>query len=216
MTAQASQTRIVNRALALLGSAQRVSSITEPSGAAVTALALFDDARDATLAEHPWNFAIRRSSLAANVTAPAFGYAYSFALPGDCLRWLPWAAQSDDFRRCEQEGGALLADTPGPLNIRYIARIEDVALWSAGFTEAVAWKLAAEMAEPITADAGVGNKMLQGWDTALRKAKRSDAMATGDRARDLSATSNWIGTRYSGGGTGEYGADWYYAPARGS
>lgn len=208
MTTQASQTRIVNRALTLLGSAQRISNITDPSGPAVTALALFDDARDATLTEHPWNFAIRRASLAADVDAPEFGYAYAFTLPADYLRWLPWSRDDKAYARAEQEGNVLLADSVGPLNIRYIARIEDVAMWSPGFTEALAWKLATEMEEAITGSRtnGPGN----GYDTALRKAKRSDGLATGDRSRNLSTTSNWIAAR------GNRDADWYYGPARGS
>jgi hypothetical protein len=209
VTAQASQTRIVNRALTMLGSAQRISSISDPSGPAVTALALFDDARDATLVDHPWNFAIRRASLAADAKPPEFGWDYAFTLPSDCLRWLPPSRDGGHWFRGEQEGNALLADTPGPLPIRYIARIEDVAAWSAGFTEALAWKLATEMEEAITGQRS--NAPGGGYDMALRKAKRADGLTTGDRSRNMVTTSNWVRTRGDGSNT-----DWYYGPARGA
>lgn len=204
-TAQASETRIANRALTLLGSGKRILALDDAAPEAKTLLALWADARDATLAEHPWNFAIRRAALPASTVAPAFGYARSFPLPSDCLRWLP---PRRPYRPAiEQEGAALVSDADAPLPIRFIARIEDVALWSPGFADAMAYRLAAEAAEPLSADKGLHDRMMAGWRAAIAKAKRQDGAATGDDRGALEEDSAWLAARNSGAGYGWRGYD---------
>ena len=62
--AQPSEVRVVNRALVLLGTAQRITSLDDGTPLAQAALDLFEDVRDEVLADHPWNFAVRRAALA--------------------------------------------------------------------------------------------------------------------------------------------------------
>lgn len=201
MSTQPSQTRIANRALTLMGSSKRILSLGDPSPEAKTMLALFDGARDATLAAHPWNFALARAALPSLSTPPAYGYAFAYQLPADCLRWLPPGRGDRDWYRAEQEGGRLLSDVSAPLRVRYIARVEDVALWSAGFADALAYRLAAEAAEPLTADKGTSDRMMRGWQAQLGAARRQDGAATGDDdAGDDDAQSEWLGARAGFGG----------------
>lgn len=202
---QASETRIANRALTLLGSGKRILALDDAAPEAKTLLALWPDARDATLAEHPWNFAIARAALPALAAPPAFGYARAFALPLDCLRWLP---PRRPYRpQIEQEGAVLLSNAEPPLAIRYVARVEDVQLWSPGFADALAYRLAAEAAEPLSADKGLHDRMMAGWRTAVGKARRQDGAATGDTGGAVDGDSEWLRARGGAAGYGWRGYD---------
>lgn len=195
MAVQPSQTRIVNKALALLGSTTRITHIEDGTGPAKTALALFDEARDGTTADHPWNFAIKRAALAADSAAPLFEFDRAFTLPADCLRWLPPAKGDDHYFDGVEEDGKILTDEEAPLYIRYIRRVEDPGKWSQGFRHALACRLAMEMAEPITQQTKMSMKMEKLYDAALRKAKRQDGLASGRRSRKASSRSTWLEAR---------------------
>ncbi|MGF7151321.1 hypothetical protein FHS96_004984 [Sphingomonas zeicaulis] len=190
-----SQTRIVNRALALIGSAQRIISIDEQSAAATAAKAVWDEARDGVLVDHPWNFAIARAEVAASADAPAFGYKRAFEIPGDWLRWLPPKRASCDFFIGEQEGRFILSDAEAPLRLRGIRRIEDVSKWSAGFVDCLGYRLAMELAIPVTALDSIAARMSVGYDEALRRAKRQDGLASGDRKGRIDFRSDWLDAR---------------------
>lgn len=106
---------------------------------------IFPGLCDALLREHPWNFAMARASLAAASAAPAFGFARKFKKPTDpfCLRVL-WAAS--DTAIWDVEGQFIVTDEAAPLNIKYIARITDTALFDPLFTAALTLRVAAEIA----------------------------------------------------------------------
>ena len=128
----ATQTSIVNQALAELGSTEIITStdIDTSSNSAQRALQLWDGIVRDLIVSHPWNFAIRRVDLnEAGGDALAFGYQRRFNLPNDCARWLPAAEASRDWRRAEREGNQLLADCVAPFPCRYIAMIDDPAKW---------------------------------------------------------------------------------------
>ncbi|WP_414902464.1 hypothetical protein ACMT1E_04340 [Sphingomonas flavalba] len=196
MTTQASQTRIVNKALTILGSTSRVLSLTDNSPAAKVAFRLWDETRDEVLAEHPWNFAVARTDIARSGDhVPATGWSAAFELPADLLRWLPWREDHPDHFAGEQEGQYILANGNGPLFIRYIRRIEDVARWSSGFTAAFTARLGFYMARPITASGTMMDRMERMYDKAMADARRQDGLATGRTARTASFRSDWLGAR---------------------
>ncbi|NIJ34336.1 hypothetical protein [Sphingomonas oligoaromativorans] len=196
MAAAPSQTRIVNRALSLLGTAQRIASITDNTPLAKAALAVWDDARDGCLAEHPWNFAIGRAQLAASADAPTFGYDFAYALPADHLRWLPPAPGDRGYFKAEQEGNLLLSSADAPLNIRYIRRVEDLSIWSIGFIVVMGHRLAWDMVDAASGGIeGLAQRMQQRYEIELDRAKRQDALATGDRSGRQEFRSNWLAAR---------------------
>lgn len=83
----AAEVDICNDALAVLGDAANVSSISPPdtSAQAGHCARFYPMARDQLLEMHPWGFATKRTSLALlNETCNQWQYVY--ALPGDCLR----------------------------------------------------------------------------------------------------------------------------------
>lgn len=190
------QTRIVNAALAELGSTTRITSIEDPGNVALTARTLWPDVLRELLSLHPWNFAIRRKALNAAGEAPDFGYARKFQLPIDCVRWLPAAIGSSDWHACEREGNFLLTDAVAPLNIRYIAYADEPAHWPPPFATAMTLRLAASMAETVTQAEGTKDRLLDRAEAALRKAKRVDGLETGPHRRNRkSFTGGWLDRR---------------------
>lgn len=131
MSVQRSQTRIVNRAAALIGSTERIEHIDDGTALALSAKALWDETRDFLLASGNYNCAVKRARLNALAEVPLFGFERAFALPGDCIRWLPWGSGDENFFEGTEENGAILTDAEAPLAIRYVFRLEDVGRWSA-------------------------------------------------------------------------------------
>lgn len=199
MAATPTQTGIVNRALSLLGSTARVSSISEDSSnVASAARAHWDDAVRMALADHPWNFAIRRKLVSASADVPAFGHERQFALPSDCLRWLPPSPDEDDYYEAVNENGALLTSAEAPLPVRYISRdaADAIADWPPHFAEVMAHALAFYMANAVTqSESDQGNAEAR-FDAALKQAKRMDALASGKRTRmNVVRRSGWLQSR---------------------
>src|SRR5262245_52285113 len=81
----ASVVNICNLALQKLG-AGRIASLDENSREARSCANNYETTRDAELRRHFWNFARKRARLAADVTAPEFGFDSQFPLPADFLR----------------------------------------------------------------------------------------------------------------------------------
>jgi len=83
----ASTVDICNGALNQLG-ATTILSLTEDSKNARLCNSRFTQVRDAVFRSHPWNCLQKRVELAADTTAPAWGFSYAYTLPADCLRLL--------------------------------------------------------------------------------------------------------------------------------
>lgn len=196
---QPNQPGIVNDALAELGSTARITSIDDKSGPAPDAKAVWDGMVRHLLADHPWNWAVKRTQLNAAAEKPGFGYLRAFTLPADCLRWLPPSREDGDahFEGVE-EGGQILTDAAAPLPVRYISSTKalDIASWPPFFVEAVMLDLAARLAEPITQDESIKDRMLERAMRALKKAKRRDGQSSGNRTRNrVSQGSDWLAAR---------------------
>lgn len=155
----ASVIQVANRALTKLGSS-RITSLTDDNKAARSISSCFEDLRDDELRTSRWQFAMRRTTLAALATAPTFGYQYQYALPADFLRLdmindeYP-AAVMDNYIGSEVfdytiEGNVILTDIGAPLKLRYIARIEDPNQWDVNFREMLASRIAMEICEDLT------------------------------------------------------------------
>lgn len=186
MTVPPSQTAIANAAAALLGSTQRLNSITQTNvPLADHTRSVWDSMMRQMFADHPWNFAIERALLNASASAPAHGWDNAFTLPPQCLRWLPPAHGEDGWFEAVEEGGRLLTNAPAPLPVRFIsaAMIDQIERWPAFFVTAVEYELAARLAEPITQSATLQDKFTELAQARLRQAKRRDGQASGNRNR---------------------------------
>lgn len=181
-----SKVAIINRALTKLG-ADRIVSTVEDSKEARDINATFDIVRDDELRAHRWSFAKRRAQLAASVTAPLFEYSHQFPLPVDCLRVLMvgdlWpGVDFSDYRTGPAgldwriEGRNILMNDEGPLDLVYLARVEDTTTWDASFIEAFACRLAAEVCESITQSSAKRQLAWEEYDRAIIKARRAGAI----------------------------------------
>jgi hypothetical protein len=177
----ASEVEICNRALQKLG-AQRITSLTENSRNARECNAAYSVIRDAELRAHPWSFARARAALAADGTAPAFGYSYQYQLPADFLRMIE---DNDRSRRTQLadrqiEGGYVLTDQGGPLQLVYIRAVTDPNLFDPMFAEAFSTRLALELVEKITESSTKKESLREDYKTAIRAAKRANAIERPD------------------------------------
>lgn len=194
----ASQTEIVNAALGKIGAETRLSSIGENSKAGRAATAAYTVARDALLADHPWNFAMKRAALPRLQSVPVFGYAYEYQLPSDCLRlyevggFYVWELRPGTKAPYALEGGKILTDIAAPLQLRYVARVEDTASYSALFTEAFAWKLAVELAEPISGEKATRQLADRGYEAAIARARFVDGSENPPQDED---EDSWVMAR---------------------
>jgi len=181
----ASQTTVGNAALAKLGQ-RPVLSFDDPDDRARWLKSRFDAVRDLCLRANRWHFAMARARLSAEAEAPAFGFGRQFPLPADCLQLVEIGGAALATGAGEMiagprpafalEGGRILTDAAAPLEIRYVRRIEDVAAWDPLFTEAVACRLAFDLAEKLTQSSGKKEAALRDYQLSLRDAFRVNAI----------------------------------------
>lgn len=180
-----SSTAVGNAALGKLGQGA-VLSFDDPDDRARWLKNRFAEVRDLCLRANRWHFAMARARLSAAASAPAFGYQRRFPLPADCLRLVEVggvAAGLADFRGSSQppfalEGGRVLTNAAAPLDVRYVRRVEDVAAWDPLFAEAVACRLAFDLAEKLTQSSGKKEAALRDYQLSVREAMRVNAIET--------------------------------------
>jgi len=158
MAAGDSIVSICNIALIALGESAIVS-LQDPYKRAILCNARYDQVRREVLRAHPWNCAKRRAQLAANATAPAFGFSAAFPLPGDYIR-LAELPDWDDPKYAVEDG-QLLGDFTAPLNLIYIYDLQDPTRFDPLLVAALGYALAAELAEPLCQDTSKQQSMLK-------------------------------------------------------
>ena len=196
----ASRIDIINLALTRIGES-RVLELDEDSKAADEARAVYDLLLDSELMAHRWGFAQKRAALPASLPAPSWGYANRFQIPADSLSIVYVDGQEpaslDDLRQSrfptwQIEGRDIATDLPAPLNVLYVARIENPDEWSASFRTAFSYKLAEVLAIPISGDNGIRDRMTQAYEIAIRDAQRQSAIQS---APQFVADSTWLEVR---------------------
>ncbi len=184
---------ICNQALDMLG-AEPITSLDDGSKSATLCKRNYPLARDAALRSYPWNCALGRQALAALATAPAWGFSHAFGLPEDCLRLLDVDGEITVGLRWRVEGNTVLADTAGPLRVRYVRRIDDATLFDALLVQAIAARLAAIVSFAITGKDSFSARLLGVADAAVREASRIDAR---EQSQDDEVTADaWSGARF--------------------
>jgi len=132
---------------------QPLSSVDDNVAAAKWLSRNYDQQRDYLLERTLWKFALDRASIAADATAPAWGWTYRYLMPTDMVRLVPptcdgaWMGTPIMY---EMESGYLMCDVAGPLRIRYIKRITNEGTFTNGFCEVLALRLARRMAHWMT------------------------------------------------------------------
>ncbi len=205
-----STVEICNLALVRLG-VRTINSLAEGSSQSIHCDLLFEPTRDALLRMVPWRFATARQTLA-QLTEPAPAeWSYAYQLPSDGLaaRYVEPAAgvgatvdatgtspaiaslPNVATPKYEVRGRVLLTHQPDAVLI-YTARVEDPTQFEPLFVEALACKLAAELAMPLLSDREMRNLMMRDFQIVMSSAMAAnnrDAPARIDRAAD------WIAGR---------------------
>ena len=132
--------------------------------------------RDEVIRAAPWRRLKTRVELAADPAAPVFGYTTKFAFPADMQRLLD-VIVSGNIRVSDYnvEGDFILCNESGPLQIRYIKDSINPDDWDSIMRNAIAYRLAADLAEPLTQDASKKQYAMAKYDMIIKEAKRTSA-----------------------------------------
>ena len=160
---------IANRAITYLGG-DPITSLADDTKEGRACNRVYEQTRDQLLRDHPWNFAIKRASLAANATAPEYEYTNAFDFPDNTLRII----DVDTTEEWAVEGRQIVTDGVAPLQIVYIERVADPNLFDAKFIEAYSLRLAADIAYDITASQTVAATAEQKFASMMKEARLID------------------------------------------
>lgn len=199
--AMVSETHICNMALSWLGE-DRISSMEETSTPAEYCRDNYPFARDAALEEHAWTFATDR---AASTTADldAFGTSYMHNIP---LDWLSVkrvyctisGANPDNWTPLEgwrREGRFILA-SQATIHMWGTKRVVDTGYFSTLFINAVAARLAAQIATGVTENPQLEQMMWAKYRAFLADAAARDGVqGTRERIRSSRLTDARRGAR---------------------
>ncbi len=184
----ASVVDICNRALDKLGHGA-ITSLTDDTKASNLCSRTWDIVRDQVLRDHPWNFAVKRATLAPSATAPDWGFSYQHPFPSTFLRLIEVRDLSTG--EYQVEGRFILADSD-TLYIRYIAQITDSREYDSLFVDAVATRMALEMCEALTQSNTKKDLLSKEYEDSLLRAKRADGQ---ENPPTLIEEDDWISAR---------------------
>jgi hypothetical protein len=164
------QTSLANIALGHIGKAP-VTDFEERSPEAQTLRQHWDLVRDELLRMKAWKFAMKRAILAGLDVDPLFEWKYAYQLPVDYLRAVEFNGRQAGTGEADFdiEGTSLLSNDASA-QLKYVARIEQVSAWDAGFCAAFALLLAAAVAPSITSAPGLGANLRQRGEMAAMQA----------------------------------------------
>lgn len=171
------QVEICNMALLRLGHDRTIADLEEQSAEAGYLRTFWDSCRQATLRAGAWNFAIRTVTLASSLdTSDEWDFVYS--LPTKCLRAIEivniYSKAPEDRIPYEVRGRQLFTDQ-SDAKLKYVVDIDDENLFDAEFVDALTYRLAAEIAMPLTQDMGRQGRMVEMYRLTIGEAKAADS-----------------------------------------
>lgn len=133
---------------------RNITSFDENTKASMKCKMWYDTVRKSLLMNLNASFSIKRAILSEAVNYKlAYGYKKAFALPPDCLHVLNMDSPVND-KYYQIEGKYLLCQqsNDSPVQIKYIADIEDITSYDALFCDCFALHLAAKICYALTED----------------------------------------------------------------
>lgn len=190
-----SEVSICNLALQKLGS-KRITALSDNTTEAREVSACYETLRDKELRLYLWSFAKTRVVLAPSSVAPAFTYTYAFPLPADFLRLIKPARIGLDWQT-EQHDGALciLTNEGTTLEVRYIAKVTNPALFNPCFVEMLACKIAWNCCEKLTQSNTKKADIMAEYLEAKKDARRTNAFELSYQPEPV---DSWLTARVSG------------------
>ena len=175
----ASKTAICNMALARIGIQQPIASIDESSAPARACKLFYDQSRESMLRYRPWPWAQRYETLALVSEAPNPDWGFAYRYPNDYLKiyqlvlesggsstgfaiydslnlgYTPSYAQNIPWQMGSDTQGQLIFCDQADVIAYGTYNVDDTAQFSSEFADALAWKLASEIAPGLTKDMNV-------------------------------------------------------------
>lgn len=194
---------ICNIALARSGVSQVIASLEEPSAEARLCRVIYPDAVDTVLSAAPWPFATKRAVLAPLASGGRGGFAFTYALPPDCITVQEVFAgrrlredQKVPFQ-VENEGEmrVLLTDQEDA-EIKYTARVETPTLFHPLFVQALSWYLAQDLAISLAKDDDASTRMASRANNRyIQIIHQAIAQAVGEQQPDQEPESVFLTAR---------------------
>ncbi len=144
---------------------------------------MFEQCAGEALVSHAWGFAQKSATLVMDPESPQFGYNYRYRMPEDCLRVLDVRAEHDSRApkgRFRVQGRYILTNA-NPCHARYIGRFLDPGDWPPMFCNAVAARIAQEIAGLSAENMAMVPQLLQAYKLALTEAQLMDARESTER-----------------------------------
>ena len=179
----ASTVEICNGALNQLG-ATTILSLTEDSKNARLCNSRYTQVRDSVFRSHPWNCLQKRVEIAADTTAPAWGFSYAYTLPADCLRLLRILDYDSNYK---VEGRKILSNTSS-MKILYIGRVTDPNEYDELLRETLSAALSADIAFAVTSNNTTSTNMYNLFQDKLKDARFVDSTEGQNVEQDLGMT----------------------------
>lgn len=172
-----SEVSIYNRALGFLGGDQ-LSSVEAPwedSSLGRLCRNLFPAVLRGALEQHSWSFATARAYLAQKVgEEPGHPqYRFRYGLPADLVRVVRVYGPGGGEELHTREGGHILTNA-WPATLLYVREETDPSLWPPAFAEALAWKLAGELASGRLNNSGKQAECFKNYLVCLEAARAND------------------------------------------
>lgn len=194
-----SPVEICNLALAWLGG-DLIISLTDNTAEAKLCNAVYVPLRNAVIEEREWTFAVKRLEPAGLTTGPFYGYDKAFQIPPEVIRILQIsrAGEVTDGATIEgsflsatrggtgtgretriewaREGDQVLANNSDRIYMRALVKVDDTTKFSAGFDQALAARIAMDLAIPITNSRGIQKDMAGMYVDKIKLAAAADGM----------------------------------------
>lgn len=191
----ASEVSICNLALNHIG-AYPIANLSDASKEATTCNAIYPFARDSVLRDHKWAFATKRLILAL-LTDTYSGWDYAYQYPTDCLvaheiyseygdySGLVYDSETDsyvssgkiEFEICAASSltSKVILTNKEDAELIYTAKVTDCNMFDGQFIDALAYRLATELAVPIKGNGQMSQAMHQLYQYRLNQAKAISA-----------------------------------------
>ena len=195
-----SETEICNSALIKLG-VEPIADLDENTKQARLCKRQYPIIKQDVLRSHPWNFAMTRVELAATGNVPLFEFGFEFVLPADVLRVMktdlnispsitesPWKVEHN-----RSTGKKVLLANDSVINILYVRDITDVQLFDSNFAEALAFRLASDLAYPLIQSVSLAGQMFTLYQEQLKTARSYDAQ---ESSLESVIADEWIVQRF--------------------
>jgi len=163
---------ICSAALMSLG-ANPINDFDEDNEGARIVAGIYPLARNELLRLHPWNCAIKRVRLAADVDKPAFEFSNQFTLPGDWIRLRDVSNGGNQVYDYKVEGGKILANLSS-LDVRYVFLNDREETWDAHLVSLMIALMKSKIAYSVTRDLQAEQLAATKYERALIVARAID------------------------------------------